>query len=297
MVSFSTNENDTIVIATVNGAPLVQKELVFSLQKYTTNASGTSFLKDTLLEAAIYVKIQKQLAQKFGLINDISYRTFQKDFLAENKRRSIALQNKEVFYGPTQFTEENYFYYLFSNLVIRIKKHLADAEFNLTDELLKDYYEAIKDSLYKSSDYIQIQRFSVFLKKNKADKLHQNSVIQKIQSCISKKNVQIEELNKLFKKDAVINVETLTYDPINYQTSEGEELAEVLNKIKNTETGSFSSISIQPDSIGFYRVLQRKARGFRNFEAVKNSLKTNYIDFLYKKFLFKIRNNAIIVRF
>lgn len=295
VLSFAVNANDTI--ATVNGEPLVLKELSFIEWKNRLTAPDSSFQKEKRLEAAIQIKLQQQLAKKLGLVNDISYHAFQTELEVENQRRLSSLKNKEVFYGPIQYTEENYFQYKFSNLVIGIKNQLSENDFKPTDENLKTYYEIVKDSLYKMQDYIKVQRFEIILKNRETDDFQQNKIIRKIQFQISKQNIELETLKKLVKNIGEIKSQIQIFDPIYSQNMEGEERAEVMNLIGNIKIGQFCPIPKQSGSIYFYRLLQRKPMGYRNFESVKNSLKSRYIDSSYIKYILEIREKAIIVRY
>jgi len=207
------------------------------------------------------------------------------------------LKNKEVFYGPIQYTEENYFKYKFSNLVIGIKNQLSENDFKPTDKILKTYYEIVKDSLYKMQDYIKIQCFEIILKNRETDGFQQNKIIRKIKTQISKQNIELKSLKKLVKNFGEIKTKIQIFDPSNSQNMEGEERAEVVNRLGNIVTGQFSPLSKQSGSLCFYQILQRKSMGYRNFDSVINSLKSCYIDFLYKKYISKIREKAIIVRY
>jgi hypothetical protein len=296
LVSFSNPENDTIRIALVNDEPIVLKELKLCEQRNKTTGSDLSFPDEKNVENAILIKLQQQLAKKLGLVNDISYSRFETDFNAENKRRSLALQQKEVFYGPARLTEENYYNYKFSNLVIAIKNRLAEKEFILSDENMKPYYEAIKDSLFKLSDYIKVQRFDIYFNK-KTETNHQTEIIRKIQSLLISKKINLVELNERFKNVAEIKSHIQIFDPMKYQNMEGEERAEVENLIGNTQTGKLSPVSRQSVGSNFYQILERNPMGYRDFESVRNSLKSRYIDYLYTKYLSALREKAIIVRY
>ncbi len=298
MLSFSNTENDSIrIVALVNGEPIVQNELKMNeLKNKTTNLDSTLFNSITF-ESAVLTKLQQQLAQKLGLVKDFSYSGFQHDFQVENSRRSLAIRNKVAFYGPTQFSEGNYYQYQFSKLLIEIKKRLAESEFVLSDEKLKTYYEAVNDSLYKLPDYLKIQRFDIFFSDKKLDPTQQARIIRKIQSRLRSKGVKLDDINRKIKNIAEIKSQIQIFDPGESQNREGEERAEVLKLIGNIQPGQFSSISTSSDACCFYQILQRKPMGYRTFESVKNSLKSSYIDHLYKKYLAALRENAIIERY
>jgi len=298
MLSFSNIENDSIrIVASVNGEPIVQNELKMNELRNKSSDSDSSLLNAKILETAIQIKLQQQLAQKLGLVKDISYSGFQHDFRSENSRRSLAIRNNVLFYGPMQFTEENYYQYQFSKLLIEIKKRLAESEFVLSDEKLKTYYEAVKDSLYKLPDYLKVQRFDIFFNDKKLAPTQQTRIIGEIQSRLRSKGVKSDDIQIVFKNIVEIKSQVQIFDPTESQNREGEERAEVLKLIGNIQPGQFCSISTASDSCCFYQILQRKALGYRTFESVKNSLKSSYIDYLYKKYLAALRENAIIERY
>ena len=298
MLSFSNIENDSIrIVASVNGEPIVQNELKMNELRNKSSDSDSSLLNAKILETAIQIKLQQQLAQKLGLVKDISYSGFQHDFRSENSRRSLAIRNNVLFYGPMQFTEENYYQYQFSKLLIEIKKRLAESEFVLSDEKLKTYYEAVKDSLYKLPDYLKVQRFDIFFNDKKLAPTQQTRIIGEIQSRLRSKGVKSDDIQIVFKNIVEIKSQVQIFDPTESQNREGEERAEVLKLIGNIQPGQFCSISTASDSCCFHQILQRKALGYRTFESVKNSLKSSYIDYLYKKYLAALRENAIIERY
>ena len=297
LVSFSNTENDTVrIIASINGEPIVLKELKLCEQKEKISSTDLSYPNENSVQNAILIKLQQQLAKKLGLVNDISFSSFLNDFHSENNRRSLALEHKKVFYGPTRLTEENYYNYRFSNLVIEIKKYLAEKEFKLSEINLKTYYESIKDSLFKIPDYLKVQRFDIYFNK-KTDSNHQGEIIREIQSLLITKEVNLVELNQRFKNVAEIKSYIQIFDPIKVQNMEGEERAEVENLIGNAETGKLIPISTQSGGNEFYEILERKPMGFRDYESVRNSLRSQYIDYLYKNYLTALREKAIIVRY
>ncbi len=296
LVSFSNTENDTIhIVATVNGEPIVLKELKLIEQQNKTT-SDLSFHNEKAIENAILIKLQQQLGKQLKLVDDISYSGFQKDFSAENNRRLLALKRNELFYGPTRLTEENYYNYRLTNLVIGIKKTLAEKEFNVSEQNLKTFYESIKDSLFKLPDYLKVQRFEIYFN-NKTETNHQPEIIRKIQSLLNTKKFNLIELNNRFKNVAEIKSHIQVFDSSDTEKMEGEERAEVENQIANIKAGQFSLISKQNISFCFYQILQQISMGHRNFESVKNSVKARYIDILYNKYLTEIREKAIIVRY
>lgn len=112
-------------------------------------------LKQKSMEQCARVKIEQILAKQQGIIDDISYQGFLKNLEAENKRRKTAVENNQVIFGPVQYTEEVYFKYVLSNMVISLKDKLQEIEVN--DDEIQEYYEENKQ-LYKIPDTINIER-------------------------------------------------------------------------------------------------------------------------------------------
>ncbi|NOU64778.1 hypothetical protein GC096_12145 [Paenibacillus sp. LMG 31461] len=77
--------------------------------------------KQLALDRLKEVKVQQFLAQEYGLMNDLSYTAFLKNWLTENQRREKAIKNNQVVYGPKQYDERGYYSYVFSNLVLKVK--------------------------------------------------------------------------------------------------------------------------------------------------------------------------------
>ena len=165
---------DTAVVATVNGEPLAYGEfmLFFRLLKprviselrnksgaeyspefWSTDMGGVTplgILKKRTMDTLVQVKIQQICAYHAGIVHDIGYREFLNALATENQRRLSAKKAGTVIYGPVQYSKEVYYNYLFSNAVSRLKEHLAGVEFGLTEEKLRETYEKVKDSLFRS---------------------------------------------------------------------------------------------------------------------------------------------------
>ena len=275
---------DTAVIGTINNEPITWREIQFCK---SDNQHST-------FEVAARIKIQQLKAKELGLIEDCSYNRFLIDFKAENARRKSELENHEVIYGPTQFSEENYYNYKFSNLVLQLKQVLAEREFKITDSDLKIRYEKEKNKSFKMPDYIQVVKFEV----NDTSKLD----AIKLKILKTEKNQKnfipvIENLKKMITETALKNVELVTFDPTVYQNYEGEERAEVMNLITGLKSGEFSKVSKEDGKYVFFQLIERKESGYCNFESVKVMLKRDLINKMYSDYIEKALEKAIIVRY
>ena len=318
--------NDLKLVATVNNEPVLMKELLMSEQKckasiiqefklkyklnYDDNfwqnknfvISPFEVLKNKALELAIEIKIQQILARQYGLVKDISYTAFLNDLKVENDRRKKATLNKSVFFGPTQFSEENYFDYKYSNLIISLKRLLADSLFKVQDDKIRSLYENEKDSLYKLTDFIQVLRIDVIKCDNSnyvnlGESEEINMLISIIKSQLLNGTFDINEFNKPIRNKWYIKTLIQNFDPLSYQNMEGEEKAEILSQINNLSTDKFSSVTKRTNCYRMYQVLQRNSMGYKTFESAKNSLKDQYISSSYRNYISTLRKKSIIVQY
>lgn len=172
------------VIAWINGEPLTAEELGLSLQrnkasviKHFKDAYGaddspdfweTAFngevpiqlLKQKSLDESSRIKIQQMLAREKGIVQDISYAGFLGSLEKENNRRKEALQNRQVIYGPAEYSKETYYDKLFSDLVHDLQAKLA-SEWTFPDQEIEAYYEAEKNAKFKKTDSIRVNALFV----------------------------------------------------------------------------------------------------------------------------------------
>ena len=66
-------------------------------------------LREEALEELINTKAELILMKEYGIIKDISYSAFIKEWIDTNTARSQALRRGANLYGPVQFTKEQYF--------------------------------------------------------------------------------------------------------------------------------------------------------------------------------------------
>ncbi len=98
-------------------------------------------LLETAVRRAARYKAEQLMMQDAGIVSDISWAAFQKEFLAENERRLEAVQKGEVVYGPKQYTEYDYFNYLHNNRLLKLKAALNGGTDYSDGKFLEAYAE------------------------------------------------------------------------------------------------------------------------------------------------------------
>ena len=175
------------VIATVNGEPITALEFEHRMQRHrgqvqsyffktygakdsanfwTTEYDGNipiEMVKSRTFEELTRIKIQQWMAKERGIVSDISYDGLLRQMKEENRKRKQTA-GKGVIFGPVAFDEHTYFEYSFSNMVIALKRKLAEEGLlsdqgifssmnreyeNLIDQELKKAEVVVRDSVYK----------------------------------------------------------------------------------------------------------------------------------------------------
>ncbi|MEI7980239.1 MAG: metallophosphoesterase [Bacteroidota bacterium] len=155
---------DIAAVARVNGEPISVREFMLMAQKgraevirffrihynlefgedfwtqVTDGKSPSEMLKRRTLDTLVSMKLQQITARNLGLTGDISYKGFLLGLENENRRRLDAKNKGKVIFGPVQYSEEVYYDYLFSNLVIALKKKMNDSVFKINDVQVVDVY-------------------------------------------------------------------------------------------------------------------------------------------------------------
>ena len=319
-----TVSNDTIVIGSVNSVPVTLRELKMSedkckpqvIQEFKSRynlpfdagfwnntdvkPSPSEVLRSKAFNAAIDRKIQQQLAQKLGLITDISYKSFYRELISENNRRKKAVSNHQIIYGPVQFSEVNYYDYLFSNLILKLKKVLAKDSFNLSDSQLRVQYELNKENLYKIPDSVCFQRVivksaSTNTSNDQYQELRKNAEL--VRESLLQNSFSLQETKKYPDEDILIKSDTLLLNSTQYQLLEGEVYAEILDKIKGLKQGEVSGVIETSNGYEIYKIINQKEMGFKSFETVRKAVLSAETDRQYKDFIHKLKEKAIIVQF
>lgn len=81
---------------------------------------------DNAVDALKKIKVEQILLKERRIVSDITYKAFLRDLSNENSRRSKSTQ---VIYGPRQYSEEVYYFYLHSNRMDKLKELFSDSQY------------------------------------------------------------------------------------------------------------------------------------------------------------------------
>lgn len=309
------------IVATVNGEPVSVREFSRKLetvradiyqyfyQKYGvndnlnfwTNSYGgevpLEVAKKKTLDYLTRTKIELLLAKQKGIMQDISYSGFLKDLDTENKRRAEAVKTNKVIYGPVKYGENEYFGYVISNMLIKLKEKMGEQEFNLNEKGLKDYYETIKDRLYKREDSIKVQKLYIALvdSKGNLDNTKKSDAKAKIDQLKARldKGEKYDAIKSSYKDDGVLKVVFVdqTFDETSAR-EDSESMSELKAEAAKLSAGQVSNVIEANNVITVMQCVEKKSLGYRTFDEVKDHVKSNYVDKKYEEMVVKLVKEA-----
>jgi parvulin-like peptidyl-prolyl isomerase len=296
------------IIGTVNNEPIATKFFIAELNtkraetyayfktKYGVDDSAnfwtTSYGREKPLEYAkkialhecVKIIVQQAWAKREKIVDDIRYEKFINDLMAENKRRKEAVAENKVIYGPVEYSEDSYFNYVFSNLVIKLKTDLGEKELAPSDSELREAYEANKNH-YKQNN-IKISIISIPWMGGK--KQDANAKIAMIENQL-KKGAQFEKLAMEYNPTGKLNVRVFD---TNSRYSDSRYNGEIKRAAEELQPGQISQPIETGNSECLIQCMENKVTGYRGFDEVKDSLKTLYVEKKYDELVEKMTREA-----
>ncbi|MDF2923508.1 MAG: PpiC-type peptidyl-prolyl cis-trans isomerase [Paenibacillaceae bacterium] len=297
---------DWKTLASVNDEPITVREFKMMMekyraaiytyfnQKYGVNHSEhfwyesfqgekpEELLRQKTLEELIFIKVQQILFKEEGLVRDIGYKSFLKDFKEENIRRKKSIDEKKIFFGPEQYSENQYYDYLFSNQVIKLKEKLSREKLETDDGELKQYYSANKDQKYRKIDSFKLEKITV-----KADpegntaqsvmedilkKLNDGEALSRVAAKYSKEETPEVSLEEVILNEAVFSQNT-------------RELVTLKSAAEKLEEGQTGNVFTDDGFLTLIHCVERKDGGYYLFDDVKGMIGKEILDEKYNKYI------------
>lgn len=252
--------------------------------------------RENTLNKLVRIKIEHMLAQKLGLIHDISYEAFLEDLKNENERRKVMVSKGQPIYGPVQFKESTYFSYTYSNMLIKLKERLAQNEIAVTEEEMNFYYNSNKEK-YRIKDDIKIEKISIGWvdKEGRVDQSKRPDVKKKIEKVVMRIN-NGESFGNAYKDNEIEGVLNSTFEEqiFDMQTEEHDEelYPRVYPTAKMLEVGQLSGVLEEGNSFVIIKVLEKKYRGYSPLADIRNSVKLRILEEKYDEYMESLIKDA-----
>ncbi|SDT81058.1 peptidylprolyl isomerase [Actinoplanes derwentensis] len=130
-------------VATLNGHPITQDELVFHMDRLERTTSGDSPLSDRVLDEIKHDKTLWLLAQEQGLVDSVDHADLLASLDEENKRRARTAAEGGVVHGLVEFGAEEYYAHRLAELTTALRQALSD-QLPVTDAEVRAAFDADK---------------------------------------------------------------------------------------------------------------------------------------------------------
>ncbi len=198
------------------------------------------------------------LAVERGYLADAGYEAMVQDLEEYNRRRQEALDSGAMVTGLPQFTMADYITYRASNLRLQFCSDPENPEFQVTQEEIRQRYEADRDNLYRQPDSMEL----AFLATDGADDRAQQVFEQALQ--IGDLAAAAEEYPELKPYYQQISVNPGTYSV--YARSHGDILA----CAAELQPGGISPVIRQEDRLILVQCLARTVHQYVPLEDVQS---------------------------
>ncbi len=295
----------------VNGAPVTVREFrqrmeydyrALTIDHFTKKWGGESdgefwdtefdgmtpreYLTEKTIEACTLIKIQTLEMQKRDILKDISYESFLRDMERENQRRKELVERGGIIYGPQQYSENEYFIYVFSNLQKELKEQLAkELGWNEADKL-QAYYLENRDTYFKYSDQIEVLKIVFAYDKDTKEEIYaQLEEIRQIASDWQKFEKAGSEVGiverQLFTEESARS-DSRYYEPLKLAAME-------------LEPGSVSQVIDDGERLALIYCVSREEGEYIPFNTVIDQVSSLHSDECYEKWLMERYGEADIV--
>lgn len=250
---------------------------------WTTPHDGESpleWLKKRTLDDCVRIVIEQTLARKHGVLSDISYSAFLQALERENERRRRALAVGEPIYGPQQYREDEYFDYLFANMVIELKRRLSAGEFATSDDVLRQQYEQSKQTLYHRGDRVVVWAISVRFASGSHDNLSREAARAIVEALRAKLTPDATLHSIKAACGTAASVEEMAFDDSSAR-ADGMTRALARDEAMKLSPGEASPVFEERSALWAVQCVSREPLGYRPFEEVRDSVRSRYVDERY----------------
>ena len=113
-------------------------------ERKTDGVSPMDRVRELTDEEAVQQKGIQILAKKNGIIDDIGYDSFLKQYQEENEQRRQMKEEGTVLYGPVELSVSQYYSYRQSQLEQLLEEFVEQNIITIGEEELKEYYPVVK---------------------------------------------------------------------------------------------------------------------------------------------------------
>lgn len=258
---------------------------------WTTTYGGESpisYAREATLNDEVRIKVQQLLMKQNGIISDISYEGFLKSLADENQRRQEAVKKGQIVYGPTQFGENEYFDYQFSNSVFKLKEKLYAG--SISEDDLRKLYERDREEKYRLPDYIKIQKIVIPFGSTESEKQKAEQSITLAKTRLNSGS-DFESAAKLYSENGQVSDQIFDETTAKRDVILSAELKTIAAKL---EIAQVSDVIETRSEFVLIKCIDKKQARYQNFDAVRTKVQSGDMDKKYNVLIDKLVEEAHI---
>ena len=256
-------------------------------------------LKDKSLASLAQDTVSLIFANELGLSVPLSYRSFKQELKQKNAERQKTVNSGGVIYGPKQYTESVYYFYLLDNAKTNSLYAMNAQMLHVTEDEINNYYDQIKDMKFRNIDLVDVLWISVPVDASTDDR---NIIIQMKDDLDQNKDIAGLR-QKIADANASITCEELTYGGDEAKGQAMNDPDRYGAAFDLTQTPGFTSDWLDYlKQTGFLVFVSRESRGYLPLSdcydnVLKALLESKYDDYIAQRMAdVKIKINNLVLK-
>lgn len=229
-----------------------------------------------VMDELVPIKLQQQMAVKYGILDSCNYSDFLKRLEKENAERKKKKENNEIVYGVTEYSEETYYNDELAKTIISLKETWKQ-ELKIDEKQLKEHYEKVKNMYYRQNPTGEVELY-----------IFDSDDFQKAESILGKakdgQDIEKEVKGSNGRMESLIIDESLSerYYDLQYP-----------GLLQELSDGEYTGLLSFGDEIYFAKA-KRINTGYKSYEDVKANVEKIYIDELFNGYVQELVSEAEI---
>lgn len=211
-----------------------------------------------------------------------------KSLADENLRRQEAVKKGQIVYGPTQFGENEFFDYQFSNNVFKLKEVLYSKD--ISEDDLRKLYERDRAEKYKLPDYIKVQKITIPFGSTEIEKEKAEQLIRQAKAKLDSGS-DFESVAKLYNENGQVNDQIFDETTARRDVIQYSEVKAIAQKLEITQV---SDVIEARSEFELIKCIDKKQDRYQSFDNARSKVQTDYIDKKYNALIDKLVEEANI---
>ncbi|WP_053983607.1 peptidylprolyl isomerase [Niameybacter massiliensis] len=239
-----------------------------------------NILEEKVIETLVRNTVIEELLSAEGILQYDSFEAFNKLLVNVNEMRKKAVANKEVIYGPIEYSQFDYYNYLMANNLITLReRYMASEKVELTDDRLRAYEQSHPELIHTEAHTLNTDLiYMKFVEEDGTINAHKEQLYFTSMNEIYRlleEGKEIEELLKLYPDLLSYEAHLFTEETERQDMNSYGNLMEALNQVKE---GAFTPVT-RDNGAYYIGILNKKEEGDkRPFEEYRDFLAIKYTE-------------------